>query len=426
VARPRVHRPSPAAIEGTAIALILLVGLVRRISQLTTVVSEPLRGDAINYRLVAIRVPLTEPYSTWVREPGWPWLARIWFDVFGDSPVELRILSMLFGMATIAASWWFARRFFESRVVGVVTAFLLATNTELILQSTSGLRLEALSFFLVVFVYFTFVDGLATRRRVAGLAASGTAAILVALVAFTAVVPLVVYAAWRHRLGLRQALLVFGVILALLTPHLIHEQRAYGDPFWASNIAAVFYRNYEYLVVTHTGCEGCPTLAQFHANGVSGSHETWTDYIFGRHDLRTVIDRFATGYRKTFFQRSYISRRLLGPRSSNAGSNALFLAAVVGAVGIALSRRRMFLAVPPLLLAGTAFVIPLHIDPRLVEHLAPFMTMIAASSWLVVVAIAGFARPYVIGDTRASGHEHRHAPPEPEPAPEASERAPLR
>jgi hypothetical protein len=159
---------------------------------------------------------------------------------------------------------------------------------------------------------------------------------------------------------------------------------------------------------------------------VSGAHETWTHYIFGRHDLGTVIDRFADGYRKTFFSRSYISRRLLGPRSSDTINTMLFVAAGIGAVGIALSRRRMFLIVPPLLLAGSAFVIPLHIDPRIIEHLAPFMTMIAASSWLVVVAIARLARPYATGRAGQSAQHDRHAPPAPEPAPEASERAPLR
>jgi hypothetical protein len=385
------HRPSAGAIEGTAMAVILLVGLVRRINQLVLVAGLPLRPDAVDYRRIALELRLSHPYSTEYREPGWIWLARLWFEAFGTSTLELRILSMVFGMATIVASWWFARRFFRSRVVGVLVAALLATNAELIVQSAYGLRLEALSFFLVIFVAFTFLDDVRPGRRVAALAASGTAAVLVALTAFSVVIPLVAFAVWRHHLGLRSAVIVYGVIAVLLAPHLRYEQESNGDPFYASNIAAKFFRNYEFLIVKHTGCDGCPTMAEYNAWVDSGAKTTWAHYVFGMHDAGTVVHRFASGYRSTLLSRRIPFRKILGPRSLKHANDALLLAVIVGAAGILFSRRRWFLVVPPLLLGGLAFIVPLRIDWRLVEHLAPVMAMIAASSWLVALALARLA-----------------------------------
>jgi 4-amino-4-deoxy-L-arabinose transferase-like glycosyltransferase len=393
----RAHRPSPAVIEGAAMGLILLIALVHRITELVQVAGQPLAPDAIGYRKIAIHMPLTAPYHTWVREPGWIWLARIWFEIFGHAAVQLRILSMVFGMATIVAAWWFARRYFSSRVVGVLTAALLATNAELIFQSTRGLRLEAMSFFLVVFVYFTFVDEVPRRRRIAGLTAGGAMAILVNFSAFTAVVPLVVYAAWRHRLGIRGAALVLGVIIVLVLPNLRYEQETTGDPFWASDIAATWYRNFEFVGIRHIACDGCPTPSEYAVDSFSGSPTTWTHYILGMHPFGTVVRRFGAGYRTVFLERSDLNRWIMGPRSRPHAETILFLAVWIGAIGMLFSRRRVFLVVPPLLLVGTAFLIPppLHVDRRLVEHLSPFMAMVAASAWLVVLAGARVARPYV-------------------------------
>ncbi len=357
--------------------LIMLGALVKRAQMLATWATRPLDPDAQVYR--ATIDAMKNPYDTSQREPGWLWLGRGWFRILGSSDVNLRLLSMILALCVIVATFYFVRDLTSSAALALATIAILAFHNDLAFQSIRGLRLEAQTLGIVLCAYFAFVPGIRTRRRIVGLALTATAATLVNLSSALLVVMLTGYAVWRYRLGLRRALLVPATMLVLLVPHFAYEKQHFGDPFWSSNIAAIFYRNYEFSILYKTGCDGCATAEEFQTNSLSGKRTTWLGYIFDYHPIRTVAERTTRGYAKALVRHDVEFRTILGYES-----RWMYVAYILGAIGMFFSRFRWILLVPVVGLGALAFIVPLGIDLRLLEHTSPFVAFIAAFSIAVV------------------------------------------
>ncbi len=359
---------APGRRELISIGAILAFGLTLRIESLAAIAGSPLRPDAVVYRHLAMTLP--SPYETGIREPGWPWLVRAWFTVFGSSEAALRTSTVMLSTALIGLVWWAGRQLSGRPSIGLIASLFVAWSDALVRQSPSGLRLEAWSIALVSFGYVAFARAWNPRRTSMLLAISGAAVMLINLASITAVVPLIAYAAWRGRLGLRRATLIYAVVLAVLVPHWTHEQNAYGDPFHSTNVHAVFYRNHEFVRSGHR-CDGCPTPAQYALNAYAGRPVTWIGYIFGLHTPRVVVSRFAHGFEQMFVTENPIFRRARGW--------VVRLLWLVGVAVLLTRRQREVLLLPVLALGGTAFVVPLRpFDWRVVFDVTPMMYLVAA------------------------------------------------
>ena len=136
-------------VERATLAAITLYGLVLRTRALAIESPHPLRPDAQVYRALARLLPT--PYETGIREPGWPWLIRIWSELFGPSDAAQRTLTVMLSTALIPILWWLGRALTGRASVGLFGALLVASSDALVLQSPAGLRLESWTVALAVF-----------------------------------------------------------------------------------------------------------------------------------------------------------------------------------------------------------------------------------------------------------------------------------
>jgi 4-amino-4-deoxy-L-arabinose transferase-like glycosyltransferase len=72
-----------------------------------------------------------------------------WMKAFGDSPVPIRMLSILFGLASVAVAYWLAKELFDRRCA-LILAFLLAFSPFQIHYSQEVRMYAMLTFFLVM------------------------------------------------------------------------------------------------------------------------------------------------------------------------------------------------------------------------------------------------------------------------------------
>jgi hypothetical protein len=351
----------------------LAYGFVLRWQALQDVKNRPLWPDVIG--VLQIAQGMKHPYDTWVREPLWPCLAKLYLVVLGGSPLALRYLSLTFGMLLIALAFVFARDYTGRSALAVLVAALVARHPYLIGSSVEGHRTELLAVALLGFLYFVFVRNVGKAARTAGLT-TGVAACGLTTFSLTMVSapPLLAWCQWRHRQGWWATVAVpLGTALMLVVPHLVHVWATKGDPFYFENVfGGVFYRNYEFVVIKKGGCDGCPSRAELAKNFFAGRPTTLRHYIFGLHSPSEVAERVVTGYRELYLSGD-LHRVWLG--FSPGRIRWLYW---VGLVAITLGPYRELLLWPVLTINLLAFIIPLGIDPRLVMHTAVFGSLAAA------------------------------------------------
>lgn len=376
---------------GVAVLAATVAGFVLRI--------EPIWGDlryaelppdAEHYRHLA--VTMSHPLDTLAREPAWPDLIWAWTLVFGESPSQVRILSALLATAMIPASFLFAWLVTGRRLVALITCGLVAFHPALIDHAALGLREELQTLGLMAFASgaLASADRISTGQRVALMAVGGGIALNTNLSLFTVVAVGLVIVGITRRLPLRPVAVVAVVIAATIAPHLARTAGVFGDPLHAANIRAVWYRNYEFMP---GGCDGCPTLAEYDDDAYTGSRITWTEYMFDYHSMSTVLTRSFDGATSVLLESDQELDWLIG--ADHLGLWALYL---VG-VGVAMGRRRWdVLALYVATLGGTAFVVPLGIDRRLLMSMIPFAAMFIGWAVAELVDLARRAPRETDGD----------------------------
>lgn len=362
----------------TAVTGIILLGLVARWEALAIAAHLPLDPDAVVYRQIAD--DMQHLYDTKFREPLWIWVIKLWFLIFGSSDLHLRILSVFLSVFLLVAAWQFIYRLTGHAGISLLTLTILAAHPYLILMSVRGLRLELYTIALLILAFYTFVGDpcISPRARILGLTIGGTLTILQQLNSFTFVPFFWLYAFWRYRLPWLYLLAPASAAAALVAPYLIYCARTFGDPLWSINVHAIWYRNYELMVVKKTGCAWYRSLAEFEKNAYLGPKITTFEYIFKMHSLKEVVLRLAEGYGKLFLYPNRYFWLQIGVKSLLA-----YLVYIAGLLKLLASRYRSVLLYPLLTINMLAFLVPINIDPRLVAHTTPVTAWIFASGlWL--------------------------------------------
>lgn len=376
-----------------AVTGIILGGLIVRWEALAIAIHLPLDPDAITYRLIADK--MQHLYSTDFREPLWIWTIKLWFLVFGSSDNNLRILSVFLSVILLIAAWWFFSRLTRHTGISLLTLAILSVHSYLILMSVRGLRLELLTIALLILAFYTFVDdpGITPRARLLGLTLGGVLCVLQQMNTLTFVPLFWLYAFQRYRLTWWKLIAPFGATALFLTPYLVYCARVFGDPLWCMNVHAIWYRNYELMVIKKTGCPWYRSLAEFKRNSYLGPNITSFKYIFGMHSLPEVISRTANGYFSVFLKPDYYFWRQIGVESIFA-----YLTYLAGLITVIASPLRRVLLYPLLSVNLTAFLVPVGINARLVEHTAPISVWILASGiWLLVMKVSNWIKKRIIG-----------------------------
>ncbi|MDO8547433.1 MAG: glycosyltransferase family 39 protein [Nitrospirales bacterium] len=379
--------------EGFALAGILVWALVIRLEQFQSFAGAPLLPDAVLYRELALA--MNSPYDTGMREPLWIWMIRGWFWLVGESEQALRVLTLVLSLGVLVAACKLFRDYTGRPFVGLLVALLLSLNPYLVRLSAGGLREEAYMLLILCFVYLVFVR---TRERslvaqAIGIALSGAALLLLRLNSYVFVVPLLLFWGWKRSTehGRRSwiALALIGSFLAVaVAPHLVHNERLFGDPLFSLNNLATGTRNQEFIIVKGTGCPGCPTAEQVRQNLFHGPPVTTFEYLFRMHSLRELAGGLAEGYWNMYLWPSDLYRVLVGPQLP-----VLTYGFYILGLGLVLfSPHREVVLVMVLLSNMFPFFLAMKIlDVRLVMHLVPFVAfLVAYGVWRTMEIVVRF------------------------------------
>ena len=365
-------RASRRLIEALAVVLLLVVAFQVRWQALESSQLKLLSPDAKTVGVIAAR--MSSPYDTDIREPAWPWGVYLSQRVMGETPSAVKAFSLVTGMIALVAAYVFARLYFERPLAAIGVLLLLVDHGALVESSVAGHRTELFTLALLVIACCAFPEGLQRRTRAVGLAAGTSLAVLTQLTAAIPAGATLAWCAWKHRIRWRDAAVAAGLAAVLITPHAVDNHRKLGQAFYFSRTAVpTFYRNYEFMLVRHAGCDGCPTPAQMAASSYSGRHATMFEYLFTLHRPSEVVRDLLHGYADVFVLPSVHLRSILGPDRP-----LILYWFYLGGFAIALvSKRRVLLIIPLVSLNLLAFVIGvMSIDDRLLLYLAPFAAML--------------------------------------------------
>lgn len=392
-----VRRREPAVVRAVvvmAVAWLTAAGMVARWTYLDAMVGTTLWPD-VGY-VHAVLGHMKHPYDTGTREPFWIWAAWGAKHLFGSSTTAQRVASVLLSTAAIPAAYGFASAYGRSRLLGLLAAGALAGHAYLTGSAAEGHRTELLILQVLAVSYFAFVSPMARITRVAGLAGSTAALALTSLNGAVLIAALMLLNLVRRRISFRDALVVGAVCGALLAPHVIYNYKQFDTYSWFSARGVpTFYRNYEFMVVKGTGCDGCPTKAELAVSSYSGRPIGMGEYLFGLHTPSEVASRIADGFYRAFAKQGPELASLLGHES--ALRRWLFLA---GSIIALLSPMRELLVVPLAALNLSAFVVPLGIDARLITQPVGVVMLIMVLPVFHAVRLA--AKAFAGGGTAAA------------------------
>jgi hypothetical protein len=366
-------------LEAIAFWLVLTWGFAARWQALVTMLEAPLSPDALTAN--AIVHQMRHLYDTGVREPLWPWLLRVSIWGVGDNPAAGRVFSLASSLALLGTTFLLARAYLRRTIPALAALWLVAVNPTLVDASADAHRTSLFAMALVVVALFASPSRLSRRRAAAGLAVGSA---IVALTQLTGIIPTAaaVALAWiKKRVSTLGLVAITVATVAAIAPYGVYTQRTYGQMFYFTRtLVPTYYRNYEFMRATQTGCDGCPTASQMAANSYSGRPASMFEYLFTLHTPREVIRRTAAGYAALVLPGTLLAHILGWP------SIPIYLCYLIGLGVAAFTRARELLLVPALSVNLLAFVIPLGIDSRLVLHLAPFAAI------LIVMGAAAVCR----------------------------------
>lgn len=370
-----------ARMVGFALAGVLAWGLSRRLVALAQTLPFKLDPDALGYMDLANR--LASPFETQAREPLWIWVVKLWLGMAGWTGPAMRLLTVGWSMLVIWLAYRLFRDYTGRPALGVIVAWLLADHDYLIQSSVRGLREEAYTAALLAVSYVVFVRprSQSLARQAIGLAAASAAAQLLRMTSVVMLVPLIAWWGWRAGdCSWRYSIGVLLVVAAVSLPHLLHNQRTFGDPLYSVNVHAAWFRNYETVVQRHGSCEGCPSRADLPANPYGGPPVTAARYLFGQHGWTELLADTLEGYRRLYLAPTDLFRIQSG--TGTALGVGLFLAGL----GVVLwgPWRELMLAIP-VMANGLPFLLLRDADPRVTVHTAPFVTFLVACGALWAV-----------------------------------------
>lgn len=417
---------------GIAALAVGLVALDARWGQLMAVRYEHLLPDAQGYQAIAVEFPkkleryraersspvLDEVYAAGFdgrasvpavfyaggnngREPFWPAVLRLVFNVLGVSAFHTRLTSLLCGalvaVLTCRLGWVLVHPW-----AGITAGLLVATNGSVVVNSIHGLREELVSALLLLLLGALFAGAYRQPAGSAGATDGGAARdeggleggrrrqpwwrVGVAAVAASAVIltradmvilggGIVTLAALGQRWRPMRWIATVAVIGLLAGPMYVGYAFTHGDAFYPGTYGATVNRNLEFP--ERMGTPGFPTAEEYAANWAAGPKVSPLHYFFGLHSPGQFVAYSVHGFQRIF-------RDVLFP-----GQPFVLALFVLGMLAL-LAARRWFVpfAVVVSLVPFYAFLAgvpnPWVFAPRYAHHALPYAAMAAAYAlWLI-------------------------------------------
>lgn len=285
----------------TCCAGILLLAAYVRWQELVRMAGTALYPDAQGYLAYAQEMSLFSARGFYsaafgAREPLFILLAKTFISFFGVSETHLRFASFLFSLVVVGLTCMIGKRWLHP-VAGLCAAAIVAVHPLLISMSARGLREEWFTTLLLLFIYCGYVkhDLKAGMRMLAAGLLVG-ALLLTRLDAFGMLVCMLAGSAVLARLQWSPRAAAGSLIIGalLVAPHLVSTYRNHGDPLYALNRHAAFYRNLEFV-----NQPGFPTQDEIDQRGMyTGPRITPFEYLFKLHTPWELIRDSAIGFVK--------------------------------------------------------------------------------------------------------------------------------
>ena len=207
-------------------------------------------GDPINY--IKYAREMRSFYQAHVREPIFLALTRTYLWLLADQDVAVSFASMTGSILTIVAAYLLGTAML-SRAAGVVLAFIVALEYELISWSVDGWR-DDVFMATVTFSAWAFVRCLRnpSRKHAVFLGVATAAACLTRITALSFALPafawLIIDRGGENRIERARMTIAAALISAVIVgPYLVNCAIATGDPLYAINYHTIYYRSGEGL-----------------------------------------------------------------------------------------------------------------------------------------------------------------------------------
>jgi hypothetical protein len=309
-----VRRRPHARLAAIGIGVVAAIAAATRLSALF-VLSLPADPDAVGYRTYADRFQWWPLFDRGLfsgnfseREPLYPMVAHIYFQVLGSSDFHLRVVSSTLSVAVVILTVVAARRRLQTWWAPALVGLVIAISGPLIFESYRGLRLE-LETLLVLGLYLAldrkparrpFLD--ATLIGVLGAAMALARTYLIAVFLAAVLVSFLI----RYR-SLPRVVALFAVATLIMgaaeAAHRVGMAEHTGNPFWDTagyvrwNANEELYRFHRPL----SHIELFPTLQQYQTLGpYSGPPITSIQYLFVIHSPLELARDSLAGSREIF------------------------------------------------------------------------------------------------------------------------------
>lgn len=343
----------------------------------------PLGPDSETFYQLAHTTP--HFYSASFREPVFVFLIKLFLWIFGDKPWVVVLISCVFSILVIPLVYYIGLRAYNS-FVGLGSAFIVAITPHVVYGSFRGLRIEVYSFFMLLYMYFLFVNkrfSSATRLIISGIL--GGFICLLRLEFLSVVFILSGYSLIAEILSrkqdkvavMKETFLSLSITVLLIIPFLISNQLVYNEPFYGQNSHATFWRNQEFA-----GQEGYPTIEAVVKKGYTGKRVTVSHYIFGMHTIGEVITRYFKGYFLVF--KRYLKFILLD-------DNVFVLLGIAGFIGMLFSYKRYIVVTFLSAIFPVAFILSVDspltrsADIRFILHAYPLFAIANAYCMYMII-----------------------------------------
>ncbi len=332
--------------------------------------------DVSGYKTIANG--MRHPYDTGIREPVLIWLVKAALLMTGGSDLAFRYFGLALFVATGILLWMLAEHTLADRTLALLAWAIFFLNTFLMRRALAGTRDNLFMLAVVGMTYFAFSKHrrLSALGRLVGLTGFLILGVGTQLTSFAPLAVLLLYAFVRNRIRLSLYPIVLLLAVLVFVPYLYVSSLRFGDPFIASNVHAVWWRNYEFVVRRGDGCEGCPSLAAIAVNSYAGAKVTVSEYLLGMHSIPELVEGVLRGLVTIYFSASSLFMSMLGIAEKGA-----YLFLLLHGAGIALfleGEERWLVFVPLLVMNLMYFFIPLGMDYRIAMVNAPFMSLFAA------------------------------------------------
>ena len=320
------------------------------------------------------------------REPGWPGLLRLVFNVLGVSAFHTRLTSLGLSVAIAALTCWLGWRTLHP-LVGVTGGLLFALNPAQVANSVGGLREELVSAYFLILVAALFVG--ARPRRVSwqrllivGAASGGLVLVRADMLVLAGLVITLAALAlrWHWRMWLVACVLMGG----LASPMYLGFGFTRLDPFHPGTYGSTVNRNLEFP--ERMGTPGFPTAEEYAANWAAGPSISPFKYFFGYHTIPQFIEYSIRGFIRVF------------PTILFRDQPIVLWLCVAGAALLLLRRRwlipfAIFIGLAPFYAFMAGVPNPWVFAPRYAHHVLPYAVLAAAFGvWCLPLWIAQRAR----------------------------------